>query len=215
MQKIASPSIYDFRIHYKETGAVWKLSSYFLTYIPFEQHELVFLCIGSDRSTGDSLGPLAGTYLAQSPLFPFHIIGTLEEPLHALNLVEKVEEAKQQYPNAYFIAIDACLGKFDSIGHILFQNGPIYPGKAVGKNLPPVGQIAIKGVVNIGGFLEQSVLQSTRLYIPYEMSHVIGRALQLAYSRFHSKKEVHNRNKNSNNCNTGNQISYTNLRQAD
>ena len=27
---------YDYRIHYKETGAVWKLSSLFLQHIPFD-----------------------------------------------------------------------------------------------------------------------------------------------------------------------------------
>ena len=27
---------YDYRIHYKETGAVWKLSTLFLQHIPFD-----------------------------------------------------------------------------------------------------------------------------------------------------------------------------------
>ncbi|MFD2881867.1 DUF1256 domain-containing protein [Paenibacillus rhizoplanae] len=49
---------------------------------------IVIICVGTDRSTGDSLGPLVGTTLARfrSPLF--HLYGTLEEPVHAINLEE-------------------------------------------------------------------------------------------------------------------------------
>ena len=35
-------STYDYRIHYKETGAVWKLSYLFLQHIPFDTHESHF-----------------------------------------------------------------------------------------------------------------------------------------------------------------------------
>ena len=85
---------YDYRIHYKETGVVWKLSSLFLQHIPFESHELIFFCIGTDRSTGDALGPLTGSHLTESPLFPFPVVGTLENPLHALNLQQQIDETR-------------------------------------------------------------------------------------------------------------------------
>ena len=74
-----------------------------------------------------------------------------------------------------------------------FIDGPIHPDKAVGKNLPPVGDVSIKGIVNIAGFMEHAVLQSTRLHLPFEMSRIIARALQLAYNR--------QNHKNINNCN--------------
>ena len=62
--------------------------------------------------------------------------------------------------------------KGSSIGQLLFQDGPIQPGKAVGKDLPPVGDVSIKGIVNIAGFMEHAVLQSTRLHLPFEMSRI-------------------------------------------
>ena len=206
-------SSYDYRIHYKETGAVWKLSSLFLQHIPFDTHELIFFCIGTDRSTGDSFGPLTGSYLSESSLFPFTVIGTLESPLHALNLQQHIDETRLDNPAAFIVAIDACLGQGSSIGQLLFQHGPIHPGKAVGKDLPPVGDVSIKGIVNIAGFMEHAVLQSTRLYLPFEMSRIIARALQLAYGR-HKSKKVDNRNHNSNNKNTRNQISDSHFRQT-
>ncbi len=176
----------DYRIHYKENGATWKLSSLFLQYIPFDTHELIFFCIGTDRSTGDALGPLTGSLLSESPVFPFPVIGTLENPLHALNLQQHIDQTQQDTPSAFIVAIDACLGQGSSIGQLLLHTGPIYPGKAVGKELPPVGDLSVKGIVNIAGFMEHAVLQSTRLHLPFEMSRIISRALQLAYTRHKS-----------------------------
>ncbi|MCG7335112.1 spore protease YyaC [Sporosarcina sp. ACRSM] len=196
--RTALPTTYDYRIHYKETGVVWKLSSLFLQHIPFASHELIFYCIGTDRSTGDALGPLTGSHLTESPLFPFPVIGTLENPLHALNLQQQIEETRHSSPTAFIVAIDACLGQGSSVGQLLFHSGPIHPGKAVGKKLPPVGDVSIKGIVNIAGFMEHAVLQSTRLHLPFEMSRIVARALQLAYSRTRSNN-MDNRHHKSHN----------------
>lgn len=204
---------YDYRIHHKETGAVWKLSSLFLQHIPFDTKDLIFFCIGTDRSTGDSLGPLTGSFLSESSLFPFTVIGTLESPLHALNLQQHIDETKLTNPSAFIVAIDACLGQVSSIGQLLFNSGPIHPGKAVGKDLPAVGDVSIKGIVNIAGFMEHAVLQSTRLYLPYEMSRTIARALQLAHGRRKSK-EVYDSDGNSNNQDARNQIGNSHFSQT-
>ena len=182
MRAIVSKT-YDYRIHYKDSGAIWKLSTLFLDHIPFDNTNLVFLCIGTDRSTGDSLGPLTGSRLVEFNTFPFPVIGTLENPLHALNLEQQIDNIISTTPEAYTVAVDACLGKGSSIGQVLFQDGSMQPGQAVGKDLPSVGNASIKGIVNIAGFMEHAVLQSTRLYLPFEMSRTIARALQLAYNR--------------------------------
>ena len=182
------------RIHYKETGIVWKLSTYFLQHIPFHEKDIVFLFIGTDRSTGDAFGPLTGSHLSESTIFPHKIICTLEKPLHALNLEETIQQVNNEHPDAYIVAIDACLGKVSSIGQFLIQQEPLYPGQAVGKKLPPVGHLSIKGVVNVAGFMEHAVLQSTRLYLPFEMSKILSRAIQLTYSRYHSKEVQHRHN---------------------
>lgn len=46
--------------------------------------ELVFLCIGSDRITGDSLGPLIGHRLSKEHLNRCSIYGTLANPVHEI-----------------------------------------------------------------------------------------------------------------------------------
>ncbi|WP_153721526.1 spore protease YyaC [Sporosarcina cascadiensis] len=211
---IAEPSSYHYRIPYKESGVTWKLSSYFLEHIPFKQQPIVFYCIGTDRSTGDSLGPLTGSYLSELSLFPYPVIGTLQEPLHALNLKQRTEQTTVLHPDAFAVAIDACLSKRDAVGDLLFHSGPISPGKAVGKELPPVGDVSIKGIVNIAGFMEQAVLQSTRLHLPFEMSRIIGRALQLAHHRQKSES-IDNRHGNRHYGDSRNEVRYPDFRQAD
>mgnify|MGYP000423502120 CR=1 FL=1 len=47
---------------------------------------IMFLCIGTDRSTGDSLGPLVGHMLRSRRLKGAAVIGTLDKPVHAMNL---------------------------------------------------------------------------------------------------------------------------------
>ena len=183
-------------IYYKETGAIWRLSNYFLEKIPFEHTNLVFCCIGTDRSTGDALGPMTGSFLSQLKSFPFEIVGTLDNPLHALNIEETTDTIRSSKIPPYIIAIDACLGNVNNIGHIIVHPGPLFPGKAVKKDLPPIGEVSIKAVVNIGGFMEYNVLQSTRLSLTYEMGRVISRSLLLAWHRY-NLKAINNSNSNT------------------
>lgn len=141
--------------------------------------EIIILCIGTDRSTGDSLGPLVG-YKLNSHIIKYnniHLLGTLEEPIHAKNLVETINEIKLQYPNAFVLAIDASLGNLDNIGQIIIKNGPLKPGLGVNKNLPLVGDISITGVVNVGGLMEYMVLQNTRLSLVMNMAETIAKGI--------------------------------------
>lgn len=198
-------------IHYEQTSAVWELSELFLEHIPFQHDALIFCCIGTDRSTGDALGPIIGSQLHHIFSFPFRIVGTLEQPLHALNLIERIEQLKSEFNNPFIVAIDACLGDTSAIGSILIQQGPLYPGKAVKKQLPPIGNLSIKGIVNVGGFMEASVLQNTRLHVTYSMGDKIVRALTLAWQR-HLLKGKHNRNDYTNHYNRRQQIGYADFR---
>ncbi|MDP5276069.1 spore protease YyaC [Chengkuizengella axinellae] len=146
--------------------------------------KIIVLCIGSDRSTGDSLGPLVGYHLSQFKNSSFKIFGTLDEPVHAVNLNDKITEIKNQYHNPFIIAVDACLGKVTSVGHIQIGDGPLKPGAGVNKNLPAVGDIHVTGIVNVSGFMEYFVLQNTRLNLVVNMSKIIADSIQLSTRYF-------------------------------
>lgn len=131
-----------------------------------------FACIGTDRSTGDSLGPLVGTRLEA---LGYPVTGTLDEPLHAMNLDERLAEIPE---GAYVVAVDACLGQVSSVGNINHMKGPIKPGAGVNKDLTPVGDYHYKGIVNVGGFMEYFVLQNTRLSLVMKMADEIVGMIQ-------------------------------------
>ncbi|MBP2651253.1 MAG: sporulation protein YyaC [Firmicutes bacterium] len=140
------------------------------------QQEIIVLCIGTDRSTGDALGPLTGSKLQSIQQHPF-IYGTLDNPVHATNLEETLAAINSAFTNPFIIAIDACLGKLENVGCISIGVGPLKPGAAVNKSLPAVGDVYITGIVNVGGFMEHLVLQSTRLNLVVRMSEIIAGSL--------------------------------------
>jgi putative sporulation protein YyaC len=145
--------------------------------------DIVYLCIGTDRATGDCLGPLIGTRI-QNFLPSAHIFGTLANPAHATNLQDILNHIASSYYQPILIAIDASLGSADRIGFINVNEGSLKPGTALNKVLPEVGDFHISGVVNVGGFLEHMVLQNTRLYIVYRMAEIVARSIYLAHIRF-------------------------------
>lgn len=71
--------------------------------------DIVILCIGSDRATGDSLGPMVGHQLARIQK-NFHLYGTLKNPVHAKNLEDALTFIELNHKNPFIIAIDASLG---------------------------------------------------------------------------------------------------------
>lgn len=125
--------------------------------------EPVFLCIGSDRSTGDSFGPLVGTMLKEH-LIPYQVFGTLSEPVHAQNLKIVLKEIQKKKLDSLIFAIDACLGDPHQIESIYFNEGSFCPGNAVHQTLPEVGDYHLKAVVNhLDPFFPVHSLNNTRL----------------------------------------------------
>jgi putative sporulation protein YyaC len=137
---------------------------------------IVILCIGTDRSTGDALGPLTGSRLRTLHGYP-HVFGTLDDPVHATNLPDALRLIGADFPNPYIVAVDACLGRLENVGCVTVGRGPLRPGAAVNKELPPVGDTCITGIVNVGGFMEHLVLQSTRLNLVVKMADAIAGGL--------------------------------------
>lgn len=152
------------------------LYSYLLP-IAKTKRPIIILCIGTDRSTGDCLGPLVGDklkFLVRDNVFLF---GNLESPVHAKNLQDIIDKISNEFQNPYVIAIDACLGNIHNVGNIIIEDKPLSPGAAMNKNLPKVGNLSITGIVNISGALEFMVLQNTRLFTVMHLADVISKGL--------------------------------------
>ncbi|TCO76480.1 spore protease YyaC [Marinisporobacter balticus] len=167
---------YKSRIHYLQENAVPILSQVIKERI-FDK--AVVICIGTDRCIGDSLGPLVGTML-RNKNFRFPVYGTLDEPIHAVNLIEATRKIKQNHPDGFFIAVDACLGAEDLIGYIHIKKGPISPGKGVGKKLPGVGKISVVGIVDKINNDDCFSIHNIRLNLVMKMAETIVDAFMLA-----------------------------------
>jgi putative sporulation protein YyaC len=173
------------RIFHDEERAADSLAEELLSFFPeVTSRPIVFVCIGTDRSTGDSLGPLVGTLLEERNPQSVYIYGTLDDPIHAMNLEEKLKEISEKHFHPFIIGIDACLGRFKSVGVIEIGNGPVKPGAGVNKELPAVGHIHITGIVNVSGFMEFFVLQNTRLNLVLRMAKTIANGIYKANLRY-------------------------------
>lgn len=136
---------------------------------------LVFLCIGSDRATGDSLGPLVGQRLAAGLSHKkAAVYGTLHQTVHAGNLVNTLTEIHNRYKNPFIIAIDASLGVPEHIGYVTLGDGSLRPGIGVSHILPETGDIHITGIVNHSGKNNHTTLQTTRLLTVIELAGFIA-----------------------------------------
>lgn len=183
------------RILHEDHDASHRISKELLGLLPLGKNQpIVFVCIGTDRSTGDSLGPLVGTLLNEkkASLPSFNVYGTLAEPIHAMNLQEKLNEIHKLHADPFIIGIDACLGKVRSVGIVQIGEGPVKPGAGVNKDLPAVGNAHITGIVNVSGFMEFMVLQNTRLHLVLNMAKKIADGIHFTHLHFnHSMKTMY------------------------
>ena len=144
--------------------------------------DVVFLCIGTDRITGDCLGPYVGKQLSflTKEMPGIYVYDTLHRPVHALNLDAACLEISRQHPRGLIIAVDASLGQKKHLGYITIGDGALLPGAGVHKKLPAVGNLHITGIVNAGGFLEHCMLQTTPLSTVITLADIITAGIRQA-----------------------------------
>lgn len=115
---------------------------------PFSDY--IFLCIGSDKITGDAFGPIVGDKLQKLFKNYYHnieVIGSLEEPISATNVEKTLVQIQSKYQNPCIIAIDSALSSKEQIGKIIVTQGAIPLGAGINKQIKNVGNISIRGVV--------------------------------------------------------------------
>ena len=153
----------------------------------YTNREIALVCIGSDRATGDCLGPIIGhkltRFCGERYKKDFHIYGTLQQPIHAKNLEATIQTIQLYHPDALVIAVDASLGIVEHVGYITLGEGSLCPGVGVDKNLPAVGDIFITGIVNLSGFGSQMLLQTTHLNLVMQLADFLSMGISLCLLR--------------------------------
>lgn len=158
------------RAYYQNQEDLRELEKVLKAHLKNNTKPLAVVCIGSDRATGDCIGPITGELLTKRKKIQNRavtIFGTLNHPVHAKNLHEL------NLKNYYVIAIDACLGAAEKIGEIKLIKGSIEPGLALNKKLDPIGDLSILAFVNVSSQATMSILQSTRLNLIMRLSETI------------------------------------------
>lgn len=114
----------------------------------FNYKDIIIVCIGSDKIVGDSYGPLVGSNLIDRELpSNVSVYGIIGNTINATNIYRFVCEYRSEMDRKLVIAVDACISYNDNFKSITISNDPIYPGKAVGKVLPKVGDISLMGII--------------------------------------------------------------------
>ena len=102
--------------------------------------EVIFIGIGTMKCTLDSLGPRICSKLKKK----VSVFGTIESPLHAMNIKERVPILMEKNKDKLKIAIDSCICDEEKIGTVFIENKPVRPGAGMEKKLPEVGDYSIK-----------------------------------------------------------------------
>lgn len=137
-----------------------------------------FLCLGTDRVIGDSLGPIIGTklkeYIKQNNIEDINIIGSLEEPLNSLNY-NKVKDIK-----GYKILIDSAISNEYKIGSIIIEKNSKILKQIINEDKMINSDIVIKYIISEdlkNKNLNFIKLQNIKLSYIYKAANDISKSL--------------------------------------
>ena len=176
----------EFRFDLTENHLTEKLSDC-LDFL-FGGRKPIIICIGTDLSIGDSLGPLIGTMLKEKGLNAF-VYGRLSETITAKEIKAIKNFVEKSHPSAKTLVIDAAIGDEDDVGSIKISLAPIRPGLGANKNLPEIGTATIIGIVAKRSCANYSFLNLTRLSPVYRMARCIADGIEEYFDKTEGKQK--------------------------
>lgn len=107
---------------------------------------LVFLCLGTTKISGDSVGPKVGDRLKEMNIGAY-VYGDTKRQVTSINVEDYVAMLEKRHANDRIIAIDSALGKSADIGKVKVTDAGVKPGGAFDKTKKRVGNMGILAVV--------------------------------------------------------------------
>ena len=107
---------------------------------------MVFLCIGTTKIIGDSIGPKVGDKLKEQGVNAY-VYGNTQRQVTAINVDDYAKMIKLRHKEDIVVVIDSALGKVKDIGGIKVTQNGIKPGGAFDKNKERIGDLGILAVV--------------------------------------------------------------------
>lgn len=144
----------------------------------YNKNNKVFLCIGTNKCIGDSLGPRIGEVLNEK-LYKnnIYVIGNLRENINYSNISDTLNKIYNNIDNPYLILIDSALSNKEYVGNIVINKKGMIIGESLKKEKRKIGNIAIKGIVgenkenNIKNF---NILNNVEEEVIEKLSNIIS-----------------------------------------
>ena len=111
-----------------------------------KKKNVVFVCVGTHKIVGDSLGPLVGEELRKRNVNAY-VYGTRRRPITALNLHGYRKMLNTYHRGDIVVAIDATMGSLEDVGKLKVVEGGLRPAGAFRKNAGRLGDIGIMAIV--------------------------------------------------------------------
>lgn len=121
---------------------------------------LIFLCIGTNKVIGDSIGPLVGTNLKRDfknnmkfkedyniEVNCIKIFGDMINNVSYNNIEENIQNIKNTIQDSYVIVIDSALSTENNIGKIFVYNKGLKYAESLKRDKEIIGDMSIKVVV--------------------------------------------------------------------
>ena len=153
--------------------------------------QIVFLCVGTDRITGDAFGPIVGSKLIRlfekDNFFNINIYGSLEENINYNNVEDYIKDVDK----TLMIVIDSALSIKENIGKIFVTNNKTVLGKGLNKNRIEIGDISIKTVVAKDS---KTIINNFKILQNVSLNTVIGLADIVSEGIYDVIKNRYNKN---------------------
>lgn len=134
----------------------------------------VVVCVGSDLSIGDSVGPVCGSMLARRKTRDLFIYGTLQNTVTAKEVDYMHAFLRDTHPGLPVVVVDAAVGGAGDIGLIKLAEGGLQPGAGANKKLRKLGDVGIYGIVAEKSLFNYALLNLTRLKLVWQLADRIA-----------------------------------------
>jgi putative sporulation protein YyaC len=137
----------------------------------------VVMCIGSDRVSGDLLGPAVGKKLVEEYNLRAYVYGVTGRNINGANIDFYDGFIREAHKGSKVVAVDACLGSRREIGKIKVGSRGVGAGHAVRKSGKRYGDVGVVGIVAENA--EDNVMQliSVEVSLVEELSERIAEYL--------------------------------------
>ena len=144
---------------------------------------IIFLCIGTEKIIGDSVGPIIGSNLKKLENEYIKVYGTCGKNLDFSNAKNIIEQVYKKYSNPFIITIDAALSKEKRTGEIYIGEGFMKIGTALEKSITFYSNINIKCVVGKYNSLNQkenvNILNNVIKEKVYSLAEIVSQGIKI------------------------------------